>query len=160
MNRLAYWCIPATCLKFPGRKLLEYKIGLTKSLKPTGFFDKDVWLRCVVDYGNVLPTKVALLDWKTGKPKEDFDQLGLFAGAGFALYPHVETINTAYVWLKNGTMTTKSFHRDEIRDEVWTPMLHRVSRMEELIGEGKFDPRPSGLCRKHCPVKQCEFCGE
>lgn len=144
----------------PGKKLLEYKVGLTKSLKPTEFFAKDVWLRCVIDFGNLTPERLALMDYKTGKPKEDFDQLGLFAGAGFAMYPHIEVVDTAYLWLKNGTMTRKRFHREDVRDEVWQPMLGRVTRMEELINEGSFDPRPSGLCRKHCPVKQCEFCGE
>ena len=48
----------------PGKKLVEFKFGLTKGLQPTTFFAKDVWVRGVIDFG-LLTTKTGLaLDWK------------------------------------------------------------------------------------------------
>lgn len=144
----------------PGTKLLEYKCGLTESLKPTTFFAKDVWLRCVIDYAAVTPDRARVLDWKTGKQKDDFDQLGLFAGAVLAKYPTVDVVDAGYVWLKDRAITRKTFHRKDIQEEVWQPMLTRVTRMRQSMDANEFNPRPSGLCRKYCPVRSCEFCGE
>lgn len=68
-----------------GTKLLEHKFGLTKLLKPTEFFAKDVWVRGVLDVAIVKPEEVIVLDYKTGKRKIDNDQLKLSAGAALSL---------------------------------------------------------------------------
>lgn len=47
-----------------GRKVLEYKFGLTKGLKPTEFFAKDVWCRGVLDIGILTEKQAIVLDWK------------------------------------------------------------------------------------------------
>ena len=79
----------------------EQAIGLTKGLSPTGFFAKDVWVRGKLDLTLRYGKSSTILDYKTGKRKPDSDQLMLFAGFEFADRPHIETVKTGFVWLKD-----------------------------------------------------------
>jgi hypothetical protein len=145
----------------PGKRLVEYKFGVTAGFKETTFFGKDVWFRGVIDVGVVGPKTAVLLDWKTGKPKVDGDQLKLFAAAGFATFPYLEKINTGYVWLAHSKMDTQTFNRADL-PEIWQEFTPRVIRMVKALDEDKFPPKPSGLCRQWCPVPKsmCEFSGK
>lgn len=141
----------------PGQKLAEMKFGLTQSYTPTGFFAKDVWLRGVLDLTVVNPGVVTVIDWKTGKPKSDIDQLKLFAGAAFALHPHAKTVKTGYAWLAYNKFDTEVFHRDDV-PQIWQEFIPRVERLNTAMRTGTFLPKPSGLCG-WCPVgsQLCEF---
>jgi hypothetical protein len=145
----------------PGQKLVEFKFGLTAGLKPTTFFAKDVWVRGVIDFGLLTPKSATALDWKTGKPKSDADQLKLFAGVMLQTYPYLDKVKTGYVWLAYNKMDTQTFSREEAPD-IWQDFSIRVHRMERSLKEDDFPPRPSGLCRAWCPVGRslCEFCGK
>jgi membrane peptidoglycan carboxypeptidase len=145
----------------PGRKLIEYKFGLTKAFKPTTFFGSDVWVRGVFDYGTVTAKKATILDHKTGSPKFVMDQLKLFAGATLQLFPTVEEVNTGYLWLGYNKVDSATFVRGD-EAEIWADFSSRVYRMERSFESGDFPPRPSGLCKDWCPVgkKHCEFCGK
>jgi hypothetical protein len=145
----------------PGRKFTEHKFGITSSFKPTTFFAKDVWFRGVIDL-NILGQKKAItLDYKTGKPKTDGDQLKLFAVTTFAHHPYLEAVKTGYLWLANDKLDKDEFTREDV-PVIWQEFIPRVRRMELALEEDKWPPRPSGLCREWCPVgrKHCEFCGE
>ncbi len=141
----------------PGKRLVEFKFGLTEGYTPTGFFDKNVWFRGVIDVGVVGTKTGTLLDWKTGKPKSDGDQLKLFAAAGFAEFPYLEKIKTGYVWLAHGKLDSKEFTRDDIPG-IWQEFTPRVIRMVNALEKDRFMPKPSGLCG-WCPVgiENCEF---
>jgi hypothetical protein len=145
----------------PGQKLPENKWGLTASLKPTTFFAKDVWARGVIDL-TVLPggDRAVLIDYKTGKVKDDSSQLELFAGVAFAQYPYVQTVETAYLWVNKNKLTREKFSREGV-PMIWQGFAGRVRRMEHALESDNFPPRPSGLCQKYCPVGRalCEFCG-
>ena len=144
----------------PGEKKTEAKFGLTASFKPTTFFGKDVWFRGVIDLTVVGSKNVAVLDYKTGKPKEDGDQLKLFAGSAFAQYPWAEKVKTSYLWLAHGQLSNREFTREDV-PAIWQEFAPRVHRMVVAEEENKFPPNPSGLCRNWCPVgrKLCDFCG-
>lgn len=145
----------------PGVKHVEHKFGLTKALQPTGFFAKDVWVRGVFDLALVRPKSVTIVDWKTGAPKNNSDQLDLFAASALALFPHVETVRTAYAWLAHDRLDKAQYTRDD-SSRLWDGFRSRVQRLETAIEDEKFPPKPSGLCRSWCPVpkKQCEFSGK
>lgn len=145
----------------PGKRLVEYKFGVTQGFRETTFFAKDVWFRGVIDVGIVGTKTAALLDWKTGKPKTDGDQMMLFAAAGFAAFPYLEKVRTGYVWLAHSKMDTKDFHRDEL-PAIWQEFTPRVIRMVKAQEDDKFPPKPSGLCKAWCPVPKsmCEFSGK
>jgi hypothetical protein len=144
----------------PGKRLVEYKFALTQSFKPTTFFAKDAWVRGVIDVGVVQPTHAIVLDWKTGKPKDDHDQLKLFAATAFATHPFVETVKTGYVWLAHNKIDSKEFTKDDVAG-IWQEFLPRVTRLTKAAEKDNFPPKPSGLCTKWCPVTkdQCEFSG-
>jgi len=145
----------------PGKRLVEYKFGLTEGYRPTQFFAKDVWFRGVIDVGVVGTKTGALLDWKTGKPKTDGDQLKLFAAAGFAAFPYLERIKTGYVWLAHNKLDTQEFTRDDV-PTIWQEFTPRVIRLVNALEKDKFLPKPSGLCKAWCPVPKsmCEFSGK
>lgn len=157
----AYLPLAESVKQKPGKRLVEHKFGLTDAYRPTEFFGKDVWFRGVIDVG-VIGTKTgALLDWKTGKPKMDGDQLKLFAAAGFAAFPYLERIKTGYIWLAHNKMDSKDFVRDDVPG-IWQEFTPRVIRMVNALDQDKFLPRPSGLCKAWCPVPRsmCEFSGK
>ena len=121
---------------------------------------KDAWCRCVVDAGVLGSKKGALLDWKTGKKKEDSDQLKLFAAVAFSHYPWLETVSTGFVWLKDGSITKEVFTRDHVPG-IWDEFNVRVNRLYAAYDNNTWQAKPSGLCRSWCPVGKanCEFCG-
>jgi hypothetical protein len=59
------------------------------------------WFTAKVDLLHIEQEDVAwILDWKTGKPWEDPDQLNTYSVAIRAHYPHVRHWRGMYVWLK------------------------------------------------------------
>lgn len=145
----------------PGKKHVEQRFGVTKGFRPTEFFGKDAWFRGVIDVTVVNEKTAVVMDYKSGKVKSDGDQLKLFAGAAFALYPWVETVKTSYLWLAHDTSTSQAFTREEL-PSIWQEFAPRVERMEAALESDKWMPRPSGLCKSWCPVgkRLCDFCGK
>jgi hypothetical protein len=145
----------------PGKKVLEYKFGLTKDLRPAEFFGKDVWVRGVLDIGIIREKSALVLDYKTGKRKLDTDQLRLFALAGLSLWPHALRVNTGYVWLMPDKLDSDVFTPAD-KSGLYQEFSTRVHRMEIAEKNNDWPARPSGLCRQWCPVGHslCEHCGK
>jgi len=146
-----------------GEKLCENKLGLTIDFEPCGFFDKKVWWRGVADIIILQGDTILTVDYKTGKPTPDSAQLRLTAAMTFAHKPYIDKVVNAFLWLKikDEPPTTEVITRDEV-STIWQEFAPRVQRLEYAVAENKFPPRPSGLCRKWCPVGKtlCEHCGE
>lgn len=151
-----YRAVADKIIAAPGKKLLEYRFGLTRGLRPTDFFAKDCWVRGVLDVAVVNPKTVVVLDYKTGKRKADHDQLGLFAMAGTVLWPFAEKIKTGYIWLQSGQMDTKEYTQDD-RVPLAQEFAARAQRLEDAFAKDNWPARPSGLCG-WCPVgtQNCE----
>lgn len=157
----AQWTPIADAVRtIPGKRVLEYKVALTRALKPTEYFAKDVWVRAVLDVGIAQDDAAYVFDWKTGKRKDDPGQLKLFAGVAFAVWPHIKKARTAYIWLLDGTTDRAVYERDDMQP-IFQEFAGRVQRMEESQANNDWPPRPSGLCRAWCPVgkSNCEHCG-
>lgn len=137
-------------------KFTETKIGLNKALKPCGFFDRDVWWRGVIDYGMVGQKSARLVDYKTGKKKDDFKQLTIFALHTFIQYPHVEGVDVCFYWTKTKDESAKGFHRREMGD-MWAEFIPDLKQYKEAFATDTWQPRQSGLCHGWCPVEDCEF---
>lgn len=143
----------------PGDKLyVEAKVALDKQAQPCGFFDKDVWWRGVIDWKKIAPVdaRVALVDYKTGKPHNDFAQLKLFALHTFALYPEVDVVDTRYYWTQSGADTRKVFGRAEI-PALWAEFIPDLKQYKLAFNTDTWQKRQSGLCNGWCPVTDCEF---
>lgn len=143
-----------------GKPVIEQKMAINSSFHPTKWFAKDVWCRGIIDIGKVGERKAWLYDWKTGKHDPTTDQLKLFAGMAFAHFPWIEEVTTGFIWLKVGKFDKENFTRDQVQD-IWAEFLPRTERLDVAFNENKWVPRPSGLCKKWCPVGRtlCEYCG-
>lgn len=138
----------------------ELKLAITSDFEPCGYFDKQkqVWLRVVADVLKRADDVALLVDWKTGKRKDDLDQLALSAAIVFAHYPEVQAIRSEFVWLQEDVTTSAKVHRSHL-PEIWQRLLPRVHKMEKAIDLSDFAPNPSGLCKRHCHVVSCPYHG-
>lgn len=137
----------------------EQKMALNRDLHKRTWFDKDVWVRGIIDVSIEGGDKLFIGDYKTGKKTPDSAQLKLTAAMSFATKPWINHITNAFIWLKTGDVTKETFTRDDV-PAIWNEFMPRVSRLQESVQLNKFPKRPSGLCRNWCPVKTCEHCGK
>lgn len=136
-----------------GERSGELKLALNRDFEPVEFFAPDVWVRAVVDFLIVKKSTALMFDWKTGKKKPDFTQLGLSAAVLARWMPEIELFKTAYVWTKSKEVSPKNFTISKLQD-VWNELLPRVAKMEEARKTTTFPAQESGLCR-YCVVNTC-----
>jgi len=141
-----------------GQILVEQQLALNVNLEPTGWFDKDVWCRAIVDYAVVNKSRALIVDWKTGQLSDDFTQQKVAAAIFLRYFPEVAEIDMMYYWLKDKKPTHETLQKEDVK-HVWSAVLKRVRRYQQAHIEESFPPRPSGLCKKHCPVTSCPHHG-
>jgi hypothetical protein len=153
--------IAAALSKQPGDKLIEQKLALNENFNPTTWFAKNVWVRSVVDLALLHESKAVIVDYKTGKVKEDFDQLALMAAVMFNQAEELEQITAMFIWLQEewpGNISKVTYTRDEL-PQLWERFLKREEAYQDAHRNTEFPPKPSGLCRNWCPVRTCEYHG-
>ena len=145
----------------PGEKHCELKLGLTEDLKPCSFFAKNVWFRGIVDLLIIDGDRAFIVDYKTGKSAKyaDPDQLELMALAVFAHYPQVKLANAGLIFVVADSFIKESYEVQSKQDR-WARWFTRYAAMEKAHETEVFNPRPSGLCRAHCPVVECAHNGK
>lgn len=145
----------------PGQKLCEYEMGLTENLEPCGFKDPNVWWRGIADLIIIEDDGTArVLDYKTGKSAKyaDKGQLELMALAVFKHFPQVHTVKAGLLFvIAKSFPKTKYTKADE--PTLWQKWLRDYDRMKFAYTSGVWNPRPSGLCKKHCVVLSCPHNG-
>lgn len=136
----------------PGKRYSEKKLAIDKAFKPCDYWDS--WTRGQPDLLVVNHNKAAVVDYKTGKRKPS-EQLDLYAMYVFSHFPEVESVESAFVWLKDRRIDRKTIARAEV-PVVWQSFLPRVAKLESAYERESWPPRPSGLCKGWCPVQSCE----
>jgi len=134
----------------------DYKAGDT--LKAEGWLNVNAdgtpaprksWFTTKIDLLQIEDGDIAwIIDWKTGKPWEDPDQLKCYSVAVKAHYPHVRHWRGMYVWLKEkrvGEVHTLSPAR------TLTKLQERVAKVDT-----SDTPKPNKLC-DWCELQTCEF---
>jgi hypothetical protein len=139
--------------------LVEQQLALNVNMAPTGWFDTDVWCRAIIDYAAVNGDHALVVDWKTGKMSDDFTQQKVAAAIFLMFFPNVNTVDMMYYWLKDKKHTVETLHREDIK-HVWTRLQKRIQKYTRAHTENEFPARPSGLCKKFCPVTACPHHGE
>lgn len=144
--------------KFNGRSKAELKMGVTNTLAPADFFGRDVWGRGVADVSLVYDSPEAcVLDWKTGKVREKEDQLRIMALMTMALYPHIETVKAANIWLKDNKLGEVYTFKRADQQTLWLDIIKRLDKMYAAIGTDQAaEAKPSFVC-SFCPVKSCKW---
>ena len=146
-------------LAMGGKVGVELKLAVTEDMEPCTFFDRKAWFRGVCD---VLVRKGAVAyagDWKFGKIKEDYSQLSLMAAAIFCHYPEIKKIRTEFVWVMEDAVTREDYSRDDI-PSIWAGVMPQVDLLRKAHETETFPAKPSGLCRRWCPVSSCPHHGQ
>lgn len=144
----------------PGEKHCELKMGLNADLEACGFFDKSVWFRGIADLIIVDGDTARYIDYKTGKSSRyaEKGQLELMALAIFKHFPQVKKVKGALLFTIANDMVKQDYLAAD-EGALWSPWIQKYAALEKAFETGVWNPRPSGLCRKHCPVTQCAHNG-
>jgi RecB family exonuclease len=138
----------------PGDKYFEMQMGVTADKTPCGWDDPACWQRGIADFAvvdTVTGTGFAG-DWKTGKPKDDTQQLKLMAAFLFEHFPTLYEVRTKYFWLFHPTAPsdTITYTRDMLPD-LWAHFEKKSTAIVSAVEHGVFKAKPSGLC-PWCPA--------
>lgn len=146
----------------PGEKLCEFEMGLTESLEPCGFKDPNVWWRGIADLIILDREKgeARVLDYKTGKSDKyaDKGQLELMALAIFKFFPEITKVKAGLLFVIARTFPKENYHRDN-EGTMWVKWIQSHNRLKTAHATGVWNPKPSGLCKKHCVVLECPHNG-
>lgn len=143
----------------PGEKHGEMRLAVTREFEPCDYFAPKVWLRVVIDLAIVQDRTAIVVDWKTGKVKDDPTQMALNAAVLARWMPEIHLFKTLFVWLQSSNLTPKDYKPQEFVP-VWNNLLPRVGKIEEARKTTTFPAKPNGLCRGWCPVKECPHYSE
>lgn len=137
--------------------LVEQEIALNENMQPVAWFAKDAWFRGKLDATIVKDGKASIFDWKTGKVKDDPDQLRIFAAALSILRPEIETFAPKFIFLKDKkVLGCAEITKSEIPG-IWEGVLGRVERMKQAWVSSNFPARASGLCPWCSIYNECKY---
>lgn len=155
-------------LAIPGIKKPEIEVCVTEDWKPTGWFAKDAWARAKIDLQIVDTSRGAVVqvDWKTGQRRKDnrFFQLdvnnvltdAVCRAHGF----EPEVYENALVWvMQDFELETYKNRREDLPD-VRDSIMEKVAEYRAAYDADDFPPTQNGLCKRYCPVLDCEFNGQ
>ena len=147
-------------LKAKGHQMAaEVKHCLTAEFQPTTYFGKDAWVRGASDLEVTRGHSMWVFDWKTGKAKPESGQLRLHTAIVMEANPAIKWVTTAFVFLPDNVIMSEQFSRNDL-PKLWGEFLPRVKAMEQAVVTQTFQPRPSGLCKRYCPVVSCPHHGK
>ena len=145
---------------------VEKEMCFDKQMKVSAWKAWDtVWVRSKADVLAKNGTKLSICDWKTGKYKEDFLQLKMFAVFA-ALTPGFEDVQefdpkfifTKEAPPKNILRLPEPIRRSELKG-VLGEILGVVRRMEAAWESATFPAKRNRLCRNWCSNTDCTHCG-
>lgn len=109
------------------------------------WFGSDAWLRIKVDAIDHRPKdKIAIIDHKTGREKDDHtDQLSLYAMGSFLKYEEVEIVTAQLWYLDSGNIKEETFKREDLLKlkREW------IKKTKPMLNDTTFAPKPSNACR-------------
>jgi hypothetical protein len=107
-----------------------------------------------------LCTKHMIPTHNTGKSSKwaDKGQLELMALATFKHFPEIDTVRAGLLFVVVKDLVKAKYARDEAH-LLWQKWLPRYNDMEAAFVNNVWNTRPSGLCKRHCPVLDCPHNG-
>lgn len=138
----------------PGTKVAELRLAIDRSRGPCDYNAAGWWHRGMLDLVILRHRTAVILDWKTGKRKDDREQLMTNALLVFAHHEAIDTIVSSYIWLASGESSKVTFTRDQI-PAYWNELNPTLEAIEWSMKNDVYPERPSGLCRGWCPVTTC-----
>ena len=138
-----------------GRIETEVQQSLTEQLHPTGWFDKNTWVRGIFDLIIWFDDHALVIDWKTGKPWPDNGQLALFAAFAMAMESDIKYVDTAYVYIDHKGKAEKKRYTREDFDALWQDFGDRSELIQIANESGNWEVKPSKMACKYCKAN-CE----
>jgi hypothetical protein len=129
----------------------EQQWGFTNRWAPTGWFEKNTWLRSILDVCVVYPDDTAdVIDFKTGRAYDDSrDQMELFGLSVLCRYPAVSHVITRLWYLDQGNEVIDQFSRADAE-----PLKAKwAARAAQMLGDDQFIAKPNDKC-KWCPLRR------
>jgi hypothetical protein len=142
--------------------LVQQEWAFTVGWQPTGWFDKDCWLRIKTDVvAKASETRAEVVDGKTGKVRDEHKiQLDLYAVGAFCKYENIDEVRVRLFYYDQNTIAPENGKLYERSD---LPMLKRqwLNRVAPMLRDDKFVPTPGNHC-KWCAYRKskggpCEF---
>jgi len=164
------YCLPEKYAKYSdllqhintikGEKAVEQELAVNEEYQACEFNASNYMCRGKVDLVILQKEKhrAFVFDWKSGKVSPD-TQLELMALLLMAKHPWISVVKTGFVWLRFGEVTQGRVERSEEKF-LWDKYKSRGSAIAIAEENATFIPKPSGLCKKHCPIVSCEFHGK
>jgi len=143
-----------------GQHLPEHKMALLEDkITPCDFEAGDYWVRGIADLLVVDGPTGFVVDYKTGNPKyADTKQLKLMALMMFAHFPEIKKVRAGLLFLLHNRFIPTEYARSA-EESMWADFEPELNRMKFYYGGNIWPANPSGLCKKHCPVKTCKYNG-
>lgn len=138
----------------PGEKHGEMKLAINRKFEPVGYFAPDTWLRVVIDLTIIKGPQAIVVDWKTGKRKDDGTQMMLNSAVLAQWMPEIKLFTAVLVWMQSSEITPPFTYTRASFPEIWTKLLPRVEKIEAARKTTTFPANPTPLCG-WCPVKEC-----
>ena len=130
----------------------EYFIGMRSDGTGCTWDDSKVWFRGKLDVAVMTPKVAWLIDWKTGKPREDPFELECQAMLLHATHPSIIELIGEYYWVKEKRFG-KRYELNPVKAfERVMKLYNKVCQYENMMNWPK---QSSPLCA-WCPVKECE----
>ena len=97
-----------------------------------------------------------VIDYKSSKSAKyaDKGQLELMALSVFSYIPKIDTINAGLLFVVCKQLVKQVYTRSG-SNELWDKWISNYKKMETAYNKDVWNARPSGLCRRHCPVIEC-----
>lgn len=132
----------------------EMKLGITATGASVGFWDEDVWLRGKLDAPILGAQSAVLLDWKTGKVRENPYELEVQALLLQAKRPEIKNIVGRYVWLKENRLGEP--HDCSDTASTWQKVHKTMDDVAHAVAMESFEKTPGALCG-WCSVLDCKY---
>jgi hypothetical protein len=150
-------------LAIKGHKLAEYEMGIAKQdgrLVPCAFGDDNRWWRGIADLLILNGDTAYCIDYKTSKNAKyaDTKQLALLAAAVFLHFPQVKKVKGALLFVVCDHFIKESYAYDD-RFAIFAKLDSLLQQRDMAYDSGVFNPKTSGLCKRHCQVLACPHNG-
>jgi hypothetical protein len=124
----------------------ELALAVDENLQRVPWTSRSAWLKAKLDTVIMHDNKAFIFDWKTGREREDPDELMVQATVLKCCFPKLVLINAAYVWLASRHVgPTYDFSTGQ--DERLADIRQRVSRIEQHRINNDWPATPSALCK-------------
>lgn len=140
----------------PGITYGERDLALDDQLRPTGYFEKNCYVRVTADVININGNRGIFLDYKNGKVSVDEAQLKLYAAVGFHVFPEIEQWETKYIFLQHDIVTGDTYTRGQL-PALWEELLPVPRAIQKAVETNNWPPSPGRKCG-WCSVNKAGKC--